>query len=260
MLDGLAYECYLIGQMDELSTCRMRSLALWRVRWRSHCARETRCAGSRASTGSAGTASMRNGSPRRPSRCSSRWVPTHELAMAYSNLSQLAMLGAQRKRAIEWGELAIELAQQLGNEEILAHALNNVGAARYGRVGERAGASCSRAWRSRCAVASRSTWSRVHEHVLRARSSCGITSPRTRICEAGIAYCNEHELDAWGLLHARVPRARDASNRPHGGGHERCGGSAEPARDCPRASIAGARSAGPGRGPARRWGCGCAAG
>ena len=55
--------------------------------------------------------------------------PGRELAMAYSNASQLAMLAGDLREALECGELAIELAERLGETEILVHALNNVGAA-----------------------------------------------------------------------------------------------------------------------------------
>src|SRR5262249_46790848 len=52
-----------------------------------------------------------------------------ELAMAYSNQAQLHMLAQENEEAVEWGNRAIDLALCLGDEETLAHALNNVGAA-----------------------------------------------------------------------------------------------------------------------------------
>ena len=55
--------------------------------------------------------------------------PGRELAMAYSNRSQLHFLAEENDLAIEWGMRAIELATNLGDHEILAHALNNVGSA-----------------------------------------------------------------------------------------------------------------------------------
>jgi hypothetical protein len=45
--------------------------------------------------------------------------------MAFSNMAQLAMLASHDARAIEWSERAIDLARRMGNNEILAHALNN---------------------------------------------------------------------------------------------------------------------------------------
>ena len=55
--------------------------------------------------------------------------PGPELAMAYSNRSQLHMLADESHEAILWGSRAIELAEKLGATEPLAHALNNVGSA-----------------------------------------------------------------------------------------------------------------------------------
>lgn len=50
-----------------------------------------------------------------------------ELAMAFSNKSQLHMLAWEEEPAIEWGKRAIELAEKLGAVEIFVHALTNVG-------------------------------------------------------------------------------------------------------------------------------------
>jgi hypothetical protein len=47
--------------------------------------------------------------------------------MAYSNLSQLRMLAGNNDEALAWGGRAIELADSLGQTQILIHALNNVG-------------------------------------------------------------------------------------------------------------------------------------
>ncbi|MFQ5966839.1 MAG: AAA family ATPase [Acidimicrobiia bacterium] len=55
--------------------------------------------------------------------------PSEHLAMAYSNLAQLAMLAQQKDAALSWGRKAIELAERLEAYEPLSHALNNVGSA-----------------------------------------------------------------------------------------------------------------------------------
>ena len=49
--------------------------------------------------------------------------------MAYSNMAQLRMLASDQPGATSWGERAIELAERLGETEIVVHALNNVGTA-----------------------------------------------------------------------------------------------------------------------------------
>jgi predicted ATPase/DNA-binding CsgD family transcriptional regulator len=48
-------------------------------------------------------------------------------AMALSNMSQLKMLSYEFDECISWGEKAIAMAKELADEEILCHALNNVG-------------------------------------------------------------------------------------------------------------------------------------
>src|SRR6185436_18702877 len=55
---------------------------------------------------------------------------SRELAMAYSNQSQLLMLAQQNREAIEVGERAMEMAERLGDVETLVHAKTNVGTAR----------------------------------------------------------------------------------------------------------------------------------
>jgi hypothetical protein len=51
--------------------------------------------------------------------------------MAYSNRAQLDMLAHDGGSAVQWAERAIRLAEQLGNKEVLSHALNNLGTARH---------------------------------------------------------------------------------------------------------------------------------
>ena len=123
--------------------------------------------------------------------------PGRELAMAYSNASQLAMLAGDVREAIECGALAIELAERLGETEILVHALNNVGAAEvHGRLPggveklERSLALAQEAGfeehvaRAYTNLASGFVWSRAY-----ARAD--------RHLSVGIAYCEDHDLDPW---------------------------------------------------------------
>ncbi len=53
-----------------------------------------------------------------------------QLAMAYSNLSQLAMLAGRHTECREWGQRAIDMAISVGDDSIRAHALVNVGVVR----------------------------------------------------------------------------------------------------------------------------------
>jgi DNA-binding CsgD family transcriptional regulator/tetratricopeptide (TPR) repeat protein len=120
-----------------------------------------------------------------------------ELAMAYSNASQLGMLAGDVGEAIERGELAIELAERLGETEILVHALNNVGAA---EVWGRLPGGVAKLERS-LALAQAAGF---EEHVARAYTNLasGLVWSHAyvnaeRHLSVGIAYCSDHDLDPW---------------------------------------------------------------
>lgn len=64
--------------------------------------------------------------------------PGPELAAAYSNLSQLFMLGDEHHAAVMWGERATELAVRIGDLATEIHAMINIGSARM-HLGDPAG-------------------------------------------------------------------------------------------------------------------------
>ena len=49
--------------------------------------------------------------------------------MAYSNRSQLHMLADEFEPAIAWGNRALKIAETIRDDEIIVHALTNIGAA-----------------------------------------------------------------------------------------------------------------------------------
>ncbi|MEP6549044.1 MAG: AAA family ATPase [Gammaproteobacteria bacterium] len=120
-----------------------------------------------------------------------------ELAWAYSHQSQLEMLASRTEGAVSWGERALQLARQLGEKEIIIHALANIGSAKADTV--RSG-NCDEVEQSLdLAVAGK-----FHDHVERA--SCNLTctffwrrdysSALARI-DRGVAYANGLELTHW---------------------------------------------------------------
>jgi DNA-binding CsgD family transcriptional regulator len=126
-----------------------------------------------------------------------RLEPGRELAMAYSNMAQLRMLASDQPGAIIWGERALELAERLGETEIVVHALNNMGAAEleYEIPGgiEKLERSLELALQAG-----------LEEHVARAYTNLGTGSVAVRAyavgdrhLAAGIAYCAEHDLTSW---------------------------------------------------------------
>ncbi len=191
-----AYECYLVGDIAVAAAGREAALVLWRrlgrhdregdtLRWLSRlhwflghgklARRHAQAAIDALEPLPAGT----------------------ELAMAYSNAAQLAMLADDARAAVSWGERAIALAEELDATEILSHALNNVGTARI-RAGDDAG------W----PLLERSLQSALahdlEEHAGRAYAnltSCGVElrdyARAWRHFDDGITYCIERDLDSW---------------------------------------------------------------
>jgi DNA-binding CsgD family transcriptional regulator len=120
-----------------------------------------------------------------------------ELAMAYSNMSQLRMLSADSEAAKKWGMRAIRLAERLGEMETLAHALNNAGTTELVEGNPEGLAKLRRSLDLSLA----NGW---EEHVARAYTNLGSTPVQVRSytgaeenLDAGIAYCREHDLDSW---------------------------------------------------------------
>ncbi len=123
--------------------------------------------------------------------------PGVELAWAYSHQSQLEMLASQMDAAVHWGNRALALAEQLGAEEIIIHALANIGTAKADHV--RSG-SCVEVERSfQLALAGN-----YHDHAERA--SCNLTCQYYNrrdyplslgYLERGVAYAAARELTHW---------------------------------------------------------------
>jgi DNA-binding CsgD family transcriptional regulator len=124
-----AVACYLSDQGSEAIAARQAALDIWRtlgdpleegdsLRWLS---RLYWYDGHGAAAETAATAAL---------ECLEPLGPGPELAMAYSNLAQLRMLGDDLPETLHWGDRAITLAEDLAETETLVHALANVGAMR----------------------------------------------------------------------------------------------------------------------------------
>ena len=119
-----------------------------------------------------------------------------ELAWAYSHQSQLDMLASRMDSAISWGERALELARHLGEQEIIIHALGNIGSARA----EEPGSDFAELQQSlELAIAGK-----YHDHVERASCNLSCTNFWRRnyaaaldCIERGVAYAGTLELTHW---------------------------------------------------------------
>jgi DNA-binding CsgD family transcriptional regulator/tetratricopeptide (TPR) repeat protein len=132
LLEGYSFSAYLAGMAPAALTARREALALREgtgdaehigenLRWLSRLCWWT----------GQGAAARENAE--RAVRALERVPPGRQLAMAYSNQSQLAMLANEAEPALAWGDRALRLARQLDDVETEAHALINVGSAKLQR-------------------------------------------------------------------------------------------------------------------------------
>ncbi|UCI27537.1 helix-turn-helix transcriptional regulator [Mesorhizobium sp. B2-8-5] len=120
-----------------------------------------------------------------------------ELAMAYSNLSQLAMLAERLEDTLSLGGKAAELAERLNRADIVCHALNNVGAA-----GQWLDFAKGRRDLARSLGIALS--GNFQEHAARAFTNCACVEMNSlsfkeaaSFLDRGIGYCVENDLATW---------------------------------------------------------------
>ena len=71
--------------------------------------------------------SRRQRPTRRRSGCSRTLPPGPELALAYSNISSVALNDERHDETVDWGKRALDLAEQLDDTAVVVHSLNNLG-------------------------------------------------------------------------------------------------------------------------------------
>jgi DNA-binding CsgD family transcriptional regulator len=196
LLERRSYECYLTDALSDALSARQEALVCWRqdgdalrigdtLRWLSRLywfsARNSEAA-------QAGQTAV---------EVLEREEPGPELAMAYSNLAQLAMLSNDVAGAVDWGARAVRLAERLDATEIVVHALNNIGAA-LAAGGEARGRDLLA--RSLEAALKQD----LEEHAARAYTNLMTTAvlwrdypTAVRYASEGIDYCTERDLDSW---------------------------------------------------------------
>ena len=115
-------------------------------------------------------------------------------------MSQLTMLSDEPAECMLWGEKAMEMAKELDNEEVLCHALNNVGAVNMliHSLEQKGIAMLQQSLE----IALRNYY---HEHAARAYTNLASGSVKIKkyafarkILDDGIHYCEERDLDSWG--------------------------------------------------------------
>src|SRR2546423_4919095 len=103
------------------------------------------------------------------------------------------MLAENTAEAVQWGEQAMVLAEELGDVETLVHALNNVGTALLNVQDEQGRTHLKRSLQ----LALERGW---EEHVARAYTNlacCAVEAYNyplaKRFLQEGLAYCAEHD-------------------------------------------------------------------
>jgi len=110
--------------------------------------------------------------------------PDSELAMAFSNRAQLHMLADETAQAEHWGQHAIVLAEKLGDDETLAHALNNIGSALMIAGDKNGQPQLERSLQLSLARG-------FQEHAARAYTNLASNSVKDRDCANAIRYLND---------------------------------------------------------------------
>jgi DNA-binding CsgD family transcriptional regulator/tetratricopeptide (TPR) repeat protein len=198
IIELLAYECYLTGDIAAARDARAEALGLWSqlnvpraigrdLRWLSRLAWFL---GDHASAKRRALEALDVLSP---------LGEDEELAMALSNCAQLHMLAREHEPCIRMGQRAIDMARRLGSIEALSHALNNVGSGMLG-AGDLAGRQLQEE------ALTLALDHDLHEHAARAftnLASCSIHARdyeyAQRWLDRGINYSAERDLDSWWL-------------------------------------------------------------
>jgi DNA-binding CsgD family transcriptional regulator/tetratricopeptide (TPR) repeat protein len=118
---------------------------------------------------------------------------SRELARSYSELSQLAMLEEDLEQTLVWGERALDLAIKLGDESTRAHALVNLGAARF-QVGEPVGGPLVEAHEIADAAGDRHEATRALVNLSYSLMCKARPQEARQYAEQALVYAREHEV------------------------------------------------------------------
>jgi DNA-binding CsgD family transcriptional regulator len=126
LYEGRSYQCFLTYQFDE--SIEAQRHALDRHRERGHVTRQGDALSTLSKllwhTGQTAEADTR---AREAVTLLGRLPPGRALAMACATVAYLRLNADDAEETRVWGERAIELAQRLGDTEVLVHALNSLG-------------------------------------------------------------------------------------------------------------------------------------
>ena len=202
LLERLSYECYLTSRAAEALEARQGAVALRKAagdagrlgvdqRWLS---RLSWLVGRNADANRYAEAAVATLEPLGAGA---------DLAMAYSNMSNLRVLGGSTEEALVWGRRAVDAARAAGDRGVEAHALTNVGTALL-RRGELVQGRARLDESLDIALTDG-----LDEHAARAWGNIGalqaakrMLTDAERTLRVGLAYCTERDLDTSRLCMA----------------------------------------------------------
>ena len=194
----LSYEYYLTDQVDRALDARRAALATWQALGDRMRIGDTQRWLSRLSWFSGNRVEAERHA-RDAIATLETLPPGRELALAWSNQAQLEMLAYRNDGAIAWATRAIELAERLGDDEVLSHALNNRGSSHLFNGHASGRDDLERSLRLALEHG-------FQEHAARAYTNLSSSSVvirdyqvAVRWLETGIEYCERHDLDSWRL-------------------------------------------------------------
>ncbi|HEY0680494.1 MAG TPA: AAA family ATPase [Chitinophagaceae bacterium] len=195
-----AYECYLTNQITEAITFQEKALTIWSrknvIERKGNSLRLL----SRFSWFEGKNAKAENYALLAIEALDSQPCSKAK-AMAFSNMSQLKMLADQPFECIFWGKKAIRMARELGDEEILSHALNNVGdvIVKFPSVRRKGFEFLKHSLE----IALKNAY---YEHVARAYTNLGNSgiivkeyALAKKYLDEGLSYCEENGLESWTI-------------------------------------------------------------
>jgi tetratricopeptide (TPR) repeat protein len=124
--------------------------------------------------------------------------PTNELARGYATRAQLAMVLDDLDDALAWGTLAIELADRLGDTEVLVNALDSVGSAMISFGVPGGSEKLERSLRLAQEAGLDGEAGRAFANLACAGPAVGDYDMAERYLQPGISFCDERGLDLFG--------------------------------------------------------------
>ena len=195
--EAYAYECYLTNQIDEAIIYQGKALTIRKQKNESEKIGDSLRFLSRLW--------WFNGNRNQAEKFAKRAIDVLEhkpssraKGMAFSNMSQLKMLANQPADCLFWGQKAIDIAHKLQDNEMLAHALTNIGTAHMNsRQTREKGIDLVK---QSLAISLHNAY---HDHAARAYTNLSYQAVDKKdytmaqqTLDAGLLYCEERELDA----------------------------------------------------------------